>query len=166
MGKTIAYGPNGTAVAGVTAITFAVAPLNFDADFQRIDGGAGSAWIATDVTSAREFPSTVRIAQQSRANVYAGTSIDPSCYLSTKRGTDTIVEVREVHSEVDSEDSTYLKAWPMRLAITLTAPDANQVDAASIQRMLARAVAALAVQGDDELTAGLNNLLHGVVRKD
>lgn len=166
MAKTVTYGPNSTAVAGVPAVTFAVAPLNYDADFLRVDESNGRSWIGTDITAPRGNPSTVKIAQRAVSNVYGNTSIATAAQLPSKRGTDTIIEVREIHHESDSEDSTYGVDWPMRLAITFTAPDANQVTAAAIERMLARAVAAIAEQGDDTLTAGLDKLLHGVTRKD
>lgn len=164
MARTVSYGPNGTAVSGVSSVTFPVAPLNFAADFRKLSEGPGLV-VYTDVTSPQDQPSTLRIAQSSRSNVYAGTSIDPSVFLPTKQGTDTIVEIREVWSESDSTDSTYLRMFPVRLALTLTTPNANQVSIASIERLVARAIAALAAQGKDTLDEGVSALLHGVVQK-
>lgn len=164
MTKSIVYGPNGTAVDGVTAVTFDVAPLNFDADFLSIDEGTGKN-VMTDITSPLDQPSTLRIQRRAVANVYSGTSIDPGAYLATKRGTDLLVEVREVYTELDSEDSTYLKAFPFRLAVTATYPEASQVTTAMVERALARVVAAFAAMGDDDLTAGIDALLHNVVKK-
>lgn len=164
MTKTIVYGPTGTAVEGVAAVTFAVPPLNFDEDFSLIDEGKGSI-VFTDITSPTDQPSTLRIAQRPVANVYSRSSIDPSLYLATKRGTDMIIEVLETHMEHDSVDSSLDKAWPARFALTMSTPDAAQVDAASIKRGVARLVAALAAMGDATLDAGIDKLRHGVVRK-
>lgn len=164
MTRSVSYGPNGTSVPDVTAVTFPVAPLNYDADFQLIEDSARRV-VYTDVTSPRTQPSTLRIAQQSRPNVYAGTTIDPAVFLPIKKGTDTIIELREVWSEVDSTDTSYLKLFPVRAAITLTLPDADQVTADAVLRLVARAVAALYVQGDDDHEAGIEALLRGVVKK-
>lgn len=164
MAKTISYGPNGTAVAGVSDVVTTTLPLNFTADFRSIEEGPSKV-VYTDITAPQDRASTLRIAQSSRANIYSGTSIDPSVFLATKRGTDTIIEVRETHEETDSTDSTYLRHYPVRAALTLTLPDASQVTADAVVRLINRLVAAVATQGDDELTAGVTALLHGVVKK-
>lgn len=164
MTRSVSYGPNGTAVPDVTALTLALPPLNFDADFQVIEEGPGKV-VMTDVTSPRTQPSTIRIAQQSRPNVYAGTTIDPAVFLPIKKGTDTVIELREVWSETDTEDSSYLRLFPVRVAITATFPDADQITAAAVARSVARVVAALAAQGDDDLIAGIEALLRGVGKK-
>lgn len=165
MAKVLSYGPNDTPVEGVTNLTLTVPPLNFDADFRTLEDEPGR-WVAIDVTSPQDQPSTLRIAQQSRPNVYAGTSIDPSVFLPTKKGLDTIIEIREVWSDTESTDPTYLRLAPVRAAITLTLPDSSLVTEDSVMRLVGRAVAALFAQGDATHSAGISALLHGVVRKD
>lgn len=165
MTKSLVFGPNGTPVGGVSEVAITVAPLNYAADFRRVEEGA-SKIVYTDVTAPQDQPSTIRIAQQSRPNVYAGTTIDPSVFLPNKRGTDTIIEVREVWSEVDSADTSYLRMFPVRAALTLTVPDASQVTVAAVQRVVQRLFAALAEQGEANTDSGIAALLHGVVCKD
>lgn len=164
MAKSVTYGPNGTPVDGVTAVTFAVPPLNYDADFRLVEDEPGRV-LMTDLTSPQDQPSTLRITQTSRANIYAGTSIDPSVFLASRRGLDTYLEVREIWSESDSEDSTYLRHVPVRFAISMTLPESAIVTPAAVERLAARAVAALFAQGDATIDDGVSALLHGVVRK-
>lgn len=164
MSRVLTFGPNGTPVEGVTALSFTLPPLNFEADFGLIEEGVGKV-IYTDLTSPQEQPSTLRIAQTSRANVYAGTSIDPSVYLANKRGTDTIVEVREIWADTESTDPSILGHAPVRCAITLTVPDSAIVTDEAVERLLARCVAAFYKQGEATPDAGITALLHGVVKK-
>lgn len=164
MAKTMAFGPNGTSVDGLASITLTSDPLNFDADFRIIDEGPGKV-VMTDVTSPLDQPATLRVAQQSKPNVYAGSSIDPSAYIANKRGTDTIVEVREVWSITDDTDPTFLQLVPVRAAISLTLPSTNLVTADAVEQLVMRTVMSLYTQGAATMDAGLGNLLHGVVKK-
>lgn len=165
MSFVLGYGPNGTAVDGVTDVTFPVAPLNYDADFRVLEEGPGKV-VLTDITSPLNQPSTLRIAQSVRANVYANTEIDSSAYLSSKRGSDTIIEVREVWSKTESTDPSYERLFPVRCAITLTVPTDAIIDATSVKRLVARTVAGLATMGDNTYEDGIDALLHGVVARD
>lgn len=165
MTKSVTYGPVGTSVAGVSSVAFSPAPLNFDADFMAIDNSKAGQVIYTDVTSPLGQEATLRIAQVARPNIYSGTSIEPAAMLPSKRGMDLVVEIKEVHKEVDSDDPTYLRLIPYRCAITLNLPVTEQCNATVVAHLLGRALAAFAQQGDDELTAGVNALLHGVVTK-
>lgn len=164
MSRSLAHGPNGTPVDGLSAVTYAIPPLNYDADFVAIEEGPGRV-VYTDVTSAQDQPSTLRIAQQSRPNVYAGTSIDASAYLPNKKGTDTIVEVKETWSITESTDPTFLQQAPVRCAITLTLPTTAVMSYSDVQSLIGRAVAALFTQGEATAEEGLVRLLHGVVKR-
>ncbi|DAD51167.1 coat protein [ssRNA phage SRR7976324_1] len=159
----ISHGPNGTPIDGLSALTFPVGPLNFDADFRILEDEPGRVVMA-DVTSPYSQLSTIRIAQSSKPNVYAGTSIDPTAFLANRRGTDTILEVREVWS--DPLDATGPKLMPVRCAVTLSLPTCDAITASDVQALIARAVALAFRQGEATATNGINDLLHGVVRKD
>lgn len=167
MAKTTSFGPNGSPVGDpvITAITFPVAPINFLSDFREVEDGPGKV-VYTDVTAPQDQPSTVRIAQTVRPNVYAGSSIDSSVYLPNKKGTDTIIELREIWSVVDSTDASFLLQFPIRMALTMSLPDSAYVTADSVERLVARLVACLAAQGMDTPDSGIQALLHGVVKKD
>lgn len=165
MTKSTSYGPNGTPVEGLASVTFTVAPLNYDADFAELESGPGKV-VYTDISSPQDQPSTLRIAQSSRPNIYAGTSIDPSVFLPSRKGVDTIVEVREVWSQTDSDDSTYLKQAPVRAALTLTLPENGIVTADAVARLVQRVVAALYLQGEATYANGIDAINHGALKKD
>jgi hypothetical protein len=163
--KTFGYGPNGSSVPDVSGNIGVLGPaLNYDLDFREIESGTGFK-VYTDITSPVDQPATIRIAHKERANVYAGTSIDPSVYLPTRRGVDTIIEVREVWTESDSEDSSYLRQVPVRAAITLTLPAYGNVSTEDVEHLLSRLVVSLFEQSEDSIDTGLEALLHGVVDK-
>lgn len=164
MTKSLTYGPNPTAVGGLTNVTFSPAPIHFAADMVRIESGAGKV-VYTDVTAPVDQPATLRIAQAFRSNVYAGTSIDAASMLPSKRGVDIVVEQKEVWLGSDTSDATYHPLMPVRCAITLNVPLAAQVTPDAVEHLIGRTVAALYAQGDGDITAGLNALLHGVVEK-
>lgn len=164
MSKVLTHGPTNTDVPAITTCTFVVTPLHFEADFRLIDSGPGKS-VYTDITAPTDQPSTIRIAQTSRANVYAGTSIDPSVYLPSRRGTDTILECREIWVETDSTDTTYRKEIPVRCAITMTLPDTSAFADEDVEALVARTVALLFAQGEDTADGGINAILRGVTGK-
>lgn len=164
MTKTVSTGTSSTAQAGITPLTFPVSPLNYDADFGVLEEGPGKI-VYTDVTAPQDQPSTLRIATRDIANVYAGTSIDPSVFLPSRKGTDTIVEVREVASVVDSTDATFLQQFPSRFALTMSLPDTAYVTDDFVLAGVARVVAALFAQGDQTAATGIADLLRRVARR-
>lgn len=165
MAKTLAYGPNSTPVEGLATLTNAIAPVNFAADFRVIEDVPGKLVMA-DITSSLDQPSTLRIAQQSKANIYAGTTIDPSAFLANRRGTETIVDMRETWAITDSGDPAFLQLAPARAAIMLSLPTSSLITADAVMRLVNRAVASLFAQGDATPADGVNALLHGVVSRD
>lgn len=165
MTKSVSTGTNGTAQAGITPLTFVMSPLNFPVDFRVIEEGPGKV-VYTDITAPLDQPSTIRIAQTSKANVYAGTSIDPAVFLASKSGIDTIAECREIWREIDSVDLKFQHDWPVRCALTLSLPNTSQVTPALVEALVKRTVAAaLYAQGVQTATTGLSSLLRGVVQK-
>lgn len=165
MAKVLTTGPNGTAIGGLATLTLAVPPLNYDADFRALESVPGKL-VMTDITSPQDQPSTIRLAQTSRPNIYAGTSIDPSAFLASRKGVDTIVEAKEVWSITDAADPSFLQLMPARAAITLTLPVSSLVTADVVMGLVGRAVAALFAQGDATHDDGIDALLHGVLSRD
>lgn len=162
--KTLSHGPSGTAIGGLATVTCAPVPINYEADMLVIEEGVGKV-VYTDVTSPADRPSTLRIAQTSKPNIYTGTSIDPSVFLASKRGTDTYIEAREVWSVIDTEDSTFLQEFPVRCSLALALPDTAYVSDEDIEALVGRVIAALYAQGEATPDTGINALLHGVVKK-
>lgn len=164
MSKTTTHGPNATAVSGVTTLSFAPAPINFATDMRVIDEGPGRV-LYTDVTAPTDQKSTLRLAQTSKNNIYAGTSVDPAAFLSSREGSSTIIEIRELWKETDSADASYAGYGPVRAALTLDLPVHSMVTSLEVRKLIARVIAAVAAQGLGDLDAGVTALLHGVVQK-
>lgn len=164
MAKTVTLGPNGTAVSGVPAVSLSVDPLNFEEDFYLLKDDPGDT-IYSDGTSPVDQPATVRIATRDNANVYAGTSIDPSAFLSSRKGRDVVIQVRDVARIDDSEDATYLRMFPISAGLTISAPIDANVTPAIVQDMIERIIAAAAAATATPLSDGLSALLRGVTRK-
>lgn len=164
MTKSVDFGSNGTAVAGVSAITFAVAPLNYVADFLPLVDDPGVN-IFVDNTAPVNRPSTLRLAVRDVSNIYAGTSIDPAVFLPSRKGRDIVVQVQEVHEVTDSANAALLQQYPIKGTLTINAPLDEAVTPAVLEHVVARLVAAIARQGDDDLAAGLSALHRGVTTK-
>lgn len=165
MTKVVTYGPTSTAVAGVPSVTFPVAPVNFDADFVAIDSSKPGQVIYTDVTCPLDQESTLRITQTARPNVYAGTSVETGSMLPSKRGLDTVIELKELHKITDSDDPSFVQYAPYRVAIITNTPISEYVSATVVLHLLERAIAAFGQQGDATLNDGITALLHGAVAK-
>lgn len=166
MSISLSYGPNGTAVGGVSDVNLPTAPLNYLTDFRRIDGGGETGKVVyTDLTAPTDRPATLRIQASPRSNIYAGTSIDPSVYFPSKKGTDLVIEVKEVWAKSDSADLSFVQQAPVRAALTLNLPSDELVTIGTVKHLVSRLVAALAAQGEADLDDGLTALLHGVYSK-
>lgn len=164
MAKVLSHGPVRTPVEGVASLTVAPEPLNFAADFRRIDQAPGRV-VYTDVTSPVSQPSTLRIAQSARPNIYAGTSIETAAMLPLKRGCDTVVEIKEVWSLTDAGDPTFIQLIPVRAALTLNLPNCADITDEDVKYLVNKVIAALAEQDAATLDSGITDLLHEVVEK-
>lgn len=164
MTKSVSYGPNGTAVAGVSAVAVTVPPINFEADMLPLVDDPGVN-IYVDSTSPVDQPSTIRLATRDVANVYAGTSIDPAVFLPSRKGRDIVAQAQEVHVINDSEDPSNIRMYPIKCTITVNAPIDPSVTPAVLEHIVARALASIARQGEDDLAAGLAALHRGVTTK-
>jgi len=163
MAKSFVIGPTDTVIAGNSGPAEVNTNLNFADDFRIVSSQAGEV-IATNVTCPVDQPETLRFSQRRIANVYNGTDIDQSAFLPTRDGTATLIELRQRWIEVDSEDSTYRKAVPVKAAITLTVPSYGNVSAAQVQDLVYRAFSALFYTGTPG-PEGIADLLHGVLAR-
>lgn len=164
MAKSVNYGPNGTDVPTIGTIDMSVEPINFDADFLPLVDDPGVN-IYVDATSPVDRPSTLRFATRDVSNVYAGTDIDASVFLSSRKGRDIVVQAQEVHAITDSEDVDYLRHYPIKATLTINTPLDASIDSAVLVHMVHRILGALASQGEDGVSVGLAALLRGVTSK-
>lgn len=164
MSLTTTHGPISTAQAGITPLTFPIAPLNFPVDYSPVKDVPGEV-IYTDLTTLREQPSTLRIASQAINNVYAGSDIDPSHRLANSKGISTLISLKEVWQGVDSEIPDVVSRFPVGISIVLQTPNTSFVGAADVKYLVAKAVAAFFASGVQTADTGINAQLRGVVKK-
>lgn len=146
-------------------VTLAVFPLNFAADWRIVEQAPGKV-VYTNVKAPVDQPSTIRIAQTVRPNVYAGTGIEPTAQCPTKRGCDTVVELKMVGKVTDSDDPDFVQYLPIRMAFTMNLPVSSDIGSTEVNNLLMALLGAIPAKVNDELFYdGLNDLLHGVVEK-
>lgn len=166
MSRSVTTGVTDTAQAGITPLTFAMSPVNFSTDYKPVGDGSDGSIVYTNVTTPADQLETIRIAQRARANVYSGTSIDPSVYVANKAGIDTVVGIRAILRETDSVDVAYQRDLPLAASLTLQLPVAAQVTSTVVENLVKRLVAAaLYAQGVQTPTTGIVALQHGIVKK-
>lgn len=164
MSKSISIGVTDTADGTWTITDPTPAELNFDADYRILSATPGETVLA-NVTSPIDQPEHLRFAQRSVSNIYAGSDIDPSVYLPSRRGISTVVEVRQVWKETSSTDETYERVFPVRVGISFTVPAYAAVDETLVAALIKRNLGALWEQGSATMDTGIASLLHGVMTK-
>lgn len=162
MSKTLTLGPtHSTPVAAAWSLSV---PALVKADYGIVEDGP-DIFKLRDLTSPRDQQWTLRVQQKPRANVYAGSAIDPAGYLSSRSGIDTIVELLGTAIETDSVTGE-VEYVPVRLAFSMTVPDASVVTAANVKTMLAHLLGGLgAFDATGWSDSGLTGLLNGVTHK-
>lgn len=151
MAKVVNKGYTDTPVSGVTSLTFPRAILNFGADFRVKSNQPGEAVLA-NITSPVDRPETLRIAYSNIANVYAGTSIEPSLIAPTKRGVSVLAQVTDIISVTDDADPDYRIDLPVSYHVVIKIPANENLTPALIQEGLGRMVSALFDTGSTSLT--------------
>jgi hypothetical protein len=163
MAKSISTGYTDTAISGFTSLPLTAPAVNYSEDYRILSEGPAEV-ILTNVKSPVDQPSTFRFAQRANKNVYAGLGVDPSAYLPIQQGTDTVVQVKELWSETDADDSTYRKLIPASCGITLSLPAYGSITEAQALALVLRTVAGLFEQKSSDGT-GIAALLRGVLVK-
>lgn len=163
MTKSITVGYTDTAIAGNPAMQVTVGKLNYGTDFRK-SAVSASEVVATNVTCPVDQPETLRISQKPISNVYANLDVDPSGYLPSKKGIATLLEDRQLWVETDSVDATYKKYIPIKVGITIQAPQYSGVTSTLVQTACLRAFSLILEQGVVD-TTGMDALLRGVLSK-
>lgn len=164
MTKSIATGFTSTPIAGVTNPTITVPLQNWAVDFAVTTDAPGDTAV-TELTALVDQPVSVRVSQRANSNVYARTDIDPSAYLPSRAGTDTMIERREVWAETDSTDATYRKLSPVRCAVNITVPAYGNITDQQVLDLVKRTLAGLYDTSGTTVIDVVNPILHGVTKK-
>lgn len=159
MAKVISKGYTDTPVSGVPSLTFPRAVLNFGADF-RVKSNQPAEIVLTNITSPVDRPEQIRLASSSIANIYSGTSIEPSLAAPTKRGVSVLAQVTDIISVTDSADPDYRIDLPVSYHLVLKIPVNENLTSALIQEGLGRMISTLFDTGSTGLTR-IESLIRG-----
>jgi len=159
MAKVVNKGYTDTPVEGVSSLTFPRAVLNFKADF-RVKGNQPNEVVLTNITSPVDRTEQIRIAFSNVANVYSGTSIEPSLAAPTKRGISLLCQVTDVISVTDSADPDYRIDLPVSYHLVIKVPANENLTTTLIQEGLGRMISGIFDTGSIALTR-LEALIRG-----
>lgn len=162
MAKQLSVNYTDTAIPGVTSMNLARGLLNFGADF-RIKSDEPNEVIITNLTSPVVYPERLRFSVNDVANVYTGSSIEPSLFSPTKRGTSVLCQLTETWKVTDSEHPELEVALPISAHIVLKVPNNEMVTPAAIQTLLGRLISGLFETGSTT-DARLGALLRGSLK--
>lgn len=161
MAATCSWPFKDTTITGGAEPAFKQTPLNFSADFSKLETKANQALI-TNSTCPLDRPETIRFAYTSIANVYSKTGIDPNYYGPSRKGFSVLAQVTDSVTLVDevSKKAIYL---PLSAHIVLKGACHEVVNGQLMAVLLKRLIGALCEQGDATPDARLNSLIRGAV---
>lgn len=163
MAKTISLGYTDTAIAGNPAMTMTVGKQNFASDW-KVLSETPTEVILSNVTCPTDQPELARISAKPMADIYARTGVDASGKLGIKNGSSVLIELSQMAVETDDTDASYRKYIPVTYGVFMRVPAYGNFTAAMAQTGLLRALG-LTNETGLVTTVGVNNLLHGILKK-
>lgn len=162
MAKQISVNYTDTAISGVSSLNFQRGLVNYGADFKVKSDQPGEV-IMTNLTSPVVYPEKIRISVSDVANVYTGSSIEPSLYAPTKRGTSLLVQLTEIWKVTDTADPSFEAALPVSAHIVIKVPNHELVTPAAVETLVGRLVSGLYETGSTTHTR-MTALLRGSLK--
>jgi len=160
MAKVISRGYTDTPVTGVSSLTFPRAILNFEKDFRVKSNNNGKEVVLTNITSPIDRPENIRVAHTDIANIYGGTSVEPSVLAPTKRGVSVLAQVTEVLSVSDDTNSDFRIDLPVSAHLVIKVPNSEYITAEVVQTLVGRLLSSLFDTGVTT-TSRLDAILRG-----
>lgn len=162
MAKTLSVNYTDTAIPGVSSLSLNRGLVNYAADFKVKSDEPGEV-ILTNLTSPVVYPEKIRISVSDVSNVYTGSSIEPSLFSPTKRGTSLLVQLTEVWKVSDTVDPNLEIALPVSAHLVIKVPNHELVTPAAVETLLGRLVSGLYETGS-QTTTRLTALLRGSLK--
>lgn len=162
MAKQLSVNYTDTAIPDVTSLDFARGLVNFGADFKVKAEGADDLTL-TNLTSPVVYPEKMRFSVSDVANVYSGSSVEPSLYSPTKRGVSLLVQVNEMWKVTDTVDPSYEVALPVQAHLVIKVPNHELVTPAAVETMVGRLISCLYETGSEDTTR-LTAMLRGSLK--
>jgi hypothetical protein len=160
MTKIISNGYTDTPVEGVSSLTFPRAVLNIKSDFRVKSNNNGKEVILTNLTSPIDRPENIRVAYSDIANIYSGTSVEPSVFAPTKRGVSILSQVTEVLSVTDDTDAEFRIDQPVSAHLVIKVPASGYITSDVVETLVGRLLSSLFDTGKTDLSR-LDAILRG-----
>lgn len=162
MSKVLTTNYVDTPIPGVTGLNLARGLVNFGADF-KVKKDSPDEVILTNLTCPVIYPEKIRFSVSDVNNVYTGSSIEPSLFAPTKRGTSILCQVVETWKVTDSTDPSYEVALPVSAHLVLKVPNNEMITPAAVQTLVGRLISGLFETGATNTTR-LSALLRGSLK--
>lgn len=162
MTKQISVNYTDTAIPNVSSLKLERGLVNFGADFKVKSDEPGEA-IVTNLKSPLVYPERFRFSVSDVGNVYAGSSIEPSLYAPTKRGTSLLVQLTEIWKVTDSVDSSLEMALPVSAHLVIKVPNNDLVSPVLVEELVGRLISGLYETGDTSTTR-ISAMLRGSLK--
>lgn len=162
MSKVVNVGYTDTPISGVTALEFPRGLVNYGADFRTVSDAPGEL-VITNITSPTDRPEAFRFGYSSVADVYKGTSIDPSVFAPSRKGISLLVQLTDTYSVTDTTDAEFRVDLPISTHLVIKVPSSEYLTTAMIQTQIGRLVSGIFETGSEELTR-LQALLRGSLK--
>lgn len=159
MSKTTSFGYIDTAPAGGATKTLTRPNLNYVANFAISDNSQNKA-VVTNLTTPVDQPETIRWQSSNIANIYDGTTIDPSVYATSKQGISIVAQDNSILRVTDSVDPTFQVDLPFSVHMVVKIPKSQYITAANVEAAIARCVATL-YETDSTGTTRIEKLVRG-----
>lgn len=144
MAIAINPGYTDTPVSGVPSLTFPRAVLNIGTDFRvKNQNNNGKEVVLTNITSPIDRPENIRIAYTDVANIYSGTSVEPSVLAPSKKGVSILSQVTDIYSVTDSTNVDFRIDLPMSAHLVLKVPASQYITGAVVQTLVGRLLSSL-----------------------
>lgn len=161
MSKSTSFGYTDTADGGATTKTLTRANLNWPVDFVATEKSAMK-FSAANKTSPADQLETVRVQAAEIADVYKGTSIDPSAYAASRKGISIVAQINDILRVSESTDVTYQVDLPISAHMVLKVPLNSNITADQVMAVAARCISLL-FNSNDVLSTRIANLLRGAM---
>lgn len=162
MTKVLSVNYTDTAIPGVSSLKLERGLVNFGADF-KVKSDEPNEVILTNLTSPVVYPEKIRFSVSDVANVYTGSSIEPSLYSPTKRGVSMLCQLTETWKVTDPAVPEMEIALPVSAHIVIKVPNHELVTPQQIEILVGRLVSSLYETGATE-PKRLGALLRGSLK--
>lgn len=162
MTKALSVNYTDTPISGVSALNLERGLVNYGADFKVVSDKPGEV-ILTNLTSPVVYPERYRISVSDVKNIYNGSSIEPSLYSPTKKGTSLLVQLTEILKVTDTAVPEMEIALPVSAHIVIKVPNHELVTPSVVEVLVGRLISGLYETGD-EGTTRMTALLRGSLK--